>query len=308
MAAEMTDMGKLEKIPQWCGDDTKHINNPKYQGDYCCINHVIGLPKHRLTGQPTPLAPYQIDFLKKTERRKPGHKMYHLNKGRQMGFTEIVLRKILYECFHAYKGRKVGIIAATTGALARKDLQRLYNLFKQIPEVLDGKLTNNCIKLKNGTIIEAFSAHEESMTGDTNYACVFMDEAAKWRLQDDKPVINSIFPIVRSNGSDLFLVSTPKGPIKTFYHIHKEPGEFIKLFYDIWATEGNLYTRPEIEKMIRDSTEDPNQEYLGKFVIGKSSIFGLISDENREDYDEWDLGGNDEEDDNYIMSPDEWEK
>ena len=317
-----TNLGGLElcerlgALPFWCGDTTLHLTKENYHEDYCCLTHAVGLPEHPGTGQAEPLTPFQVDFfnavnkavaqpdgMSVTEWKRLAHK-FHLNKGRQMGFTEIVLRVIQYYCFNRYAGYKVGIIAATNGKLAGKDLRRFYRLFAKIPTVLTGTPKSNVIQLVNDTTVEAFPASEEALTGDTNYKCIFMDEAAKWKLVDDTPVFNSVMPIVRSNGSDLFLVSTPKGPLKMFYKIYKDPQDFVMLEYDIWAAEGNMYTKTQIENMIATSKEDPNQEYLCKFTIGQDSIFGLIGDDDRGiGWSEWDVE-EDDEDDGYVEDDD----
>lgn len=288
----------LKTIPFWCGDNKLHKRNPDYKHiAKCCITHVVGLPRHPATNEEMPLTPFQVDFANKVingrndfgdeiaKLRKP--LLMHLNKGRQMGFTEIVLRLILYLCFQRYAGSNVGIIAATNGSLAKKDLRRLALLFKSIPIVVQQWIKNSTIQLINGTVIEAFAASEEALTGDTNYKCIFMDEAAKWKLVDDQPVFNSIMPIVRANGADLFLVSTPKGPVKMFYDIHESPKDFVMFEYDIWETEGNLYTTEEIKEKIESSTEDPDQEYLLKFTTGKDSIFGTVGPDDQQGMTEW---------------------
>jgi len=252
-----------------------------------------------------PLTPYQVDFFNRVndivqftpenqriqkikdeiEWVRKCH-LFHINKGRQMGFTEIVLRLIQFYCFTRYAGSNIAIQAGTTGVLAQKDLKRFARLFKSIPSVVEHWIKSTkegvCIKLVNDTTIYGYPASEEAITGDTNYKCIFQDESAKWKMIDDQPVFNSIMPIIRSNGADLFLVSTPKKPQKTFYEIHKNPQDFVKMKYDIWETEGNLNTKEEIEEMIAAATEDPNQEYLCQFTIGKNSIFGLVTDEDRE--------------------------
>ena len=284
---------KLKSIPFWCDDREIHITCPDtYQQKFCCLTHVVGLPLHPATNEPMPLTPYQVDFFNRVAAHKApkigqsiidalrdSHK-YHVNKGRQMGFTEIVLRVIQYYCFHDYAGFKIGIIAATNGSLAKKDLRRLVRLFANIKTGVK-EWRGSVLVLWNGTVIEAFAASEEAMTGDTKYKCIFMDEAAKWRVIDDMPIFNSIIPIVNTNGADLFLVSTPKGPIKMFYDIHKEPKDYVKLQYDIWETKGNLYTEKQIWNMINNAKEDPNQEYLCKFVFGKNAVLGEVSDESR---------------------------
>jgi len=288
----------LATLPFWCGNDTLHKKNPDYKHTAkCCTTHIVGLPQHPATYEEMPLTPFQLDFATKViqgrlsfgdaiaQMRKPF--MMHLNKGRQMGFTEIVLRLILHFSFTRYKGSNIGIIAGNHGALAKKDLRRLARLYKAIPGVVHQWIKNNTLLLVNDTTIEAFAASEEALTGDTKYKCIFMDEAAKWKLVDDTPVFNSILPIVRTNGADLYLVSTPKGPVKMFYSINEDPEDFVKFKYDIYHTVGNLYTQEEVDTMIASSKEDPEQEYLCKFKIGKDSIFGTVSVEDQQGMVEW---------------------
>jgi len=307
---------KLSKLPFWCGNYHKHETNPEYWNDFCCTTHVAGLPRHPATDREMPLTPFQLEFVYAVIKAvtNPGtmsdedwkrlHHLFHVAKGRQMGFTEIVLRLMFHFCFSRYAGRNIGIMAATNGRLANKDLRRFYRLFKHILQVLKGPIKDHKFEIINDIIVEAFPASEEAVTGDTRYAAFFLDESAKWKLVDDTPVFNSIIPIVRTNGADLFLVSTFKGPIKMFYKISKDPQEFICFVYDIWRTEGNLYTREQIENMLATSKEDPDQEYLCKATIGKDSILGAITDDDRSDFEEW--GADDEEDDGYREDKDDW--
>lgn len=290
----------LATLPFWCGNDKLHKKNPDYRHTAkCCTTHIVGLPRHPATNEEMPLTPYQLDLAKKViEGRKNfgdaqaqmrrALKM-HIKKGRQMGFTEIVLRLILHLTFSRYAGANIGIIAATNGSLAKKDLRRLAVLFKSIPIVVEQWIKNNTLRIANGTVVEAFAASEEAMTGDTKYKCILVDESAKWRLVDDTPVFNSILPIVRTNGSDLFLVSTTKGPVKMFYKIDTEHDESDWVFYvyDIWHAEGNLYTKEEIKDMLATSAEDPDQEYLCHYKTGRDSIFGTVSLEDKQGMSEW---------------------
>ncbi len=312
---------QLAAMPFWCADNFIHETDLNYKDRGCCLTHTVGLPRHPATQLEMPLTPYQVDFVKQIIKAvtNPGtmskedwdrlHHAFHVNKGRQMGFTEIVLRIIQYFCFNRYAGRKIGIIAATNGELAKKDLRRFYRLFANIRSIIKGKFTVRLVELINDTSVEAFPASEEAVTGDTNYACIFMDESAKWKLVDDTPVFNSVLPIIRMNGADLFLVSTPKGPIKMFYKIHKDPQEFVMLEYFIWEAEGTLYTKEQIEIMLATTKEDPNQEYLGKFTIGEHSILGPVTAEDIDDnLTEWGDTGINEEDDHYTEPDDGLDK
>ena len=105
----------LATLPFWCGNRKLHLKNTDYQHvARCCTTHIVGLPRHPATNHEMPLTPFQIDFAKKVidgrlnfgdaiqQMRKP--LLIHLNKGRQMGFTEIVLRIILHLSFTRYAG------------------------------------------------------------------------------------------------------------------------------------------------------------------------------------------------------------
>jgi len=317
----------------WCGDNTLHKTNPDYQHTAeCCVTHIVGLPRHPATNEEMPLTPYQLDMVYTILKNKydiiQNHKVtgelltkllrqyffYHLNKGRQMGFTEIMLRLIQFLSFSLYAGYNVGIMAATNGNLARKDLRRFARLFLNIKPVVSQWIKSGVMKLANGTVIEAFSASEEAITGDTKYKCILMDEAAKWRLVDDLPVFNSVEPIIRASGGDLFLVSTPKRPVKMFFKITKTKNEYIRLQYDIWNAEGNLYTKEQIEQMLSSTTGDPNQEYLCVFSIGEDSIFGIVGKEDMRGKPEWGYSSynssnmditHPDEDDNFVESVDD---
>lgn len=323
----------LATLPFWCNDNELHHRNPDYQHTAkCCLTHIVGLPRHSATDEEMIPTPYQLELVEKVinGRKKFGDAIaqmrkslkFHIKKGRQMGFTEIILRLIQYLCFTRYKNRKVGIIAATNGDLARKNLRRFARLFKPISSVIQTWITDRkkdptnlirsskqVIALVNGTEIEAFSASEEAITGDTKYKCIFMDEAAKWRLVEDAPVFNSIMPIVRSNGADFFLVSTPKGPTKTFYKLdmdHDE-SEYIFLVYDITHAIGNLYTKEEVDDLLNKPTgEDPLQEYMCEYREGENSIFGIVSAEDQQGRGEWlDEEDEDSEDDGYVENRDD---
>ena len=276
----------LSTLPFWCHDNTLHERMKDYRKNGCCFTHTVGLPRKPKTGEVLPLTPYQVEFAETVINNRAGttdSRKYHLNKGRQMGFTEIVLRVIQYLCLHAYAGYHVGIIAATNGELARKDLRRFEELFAHVPELVYTPIANRKIVLTTGTEVEAFRASEEAITGDTFYKGILMDEAAKWKNRSDAPLFNSIMPIIDTNGADLFLVSTPKGPVKTFYEIHKEPKDFIKMTYDLWCAAGNLYTPEHVQYMIDNATQDANQEYLCKFTFGSDAVFGEVGPEDRSD-------------------------
>jgi len=292
---------RMRNIPFWCGDYEKHKTNPEYYNDFCCTRHVAGLPVHPATHMEMPPTDFQLEYIDEIikEVTKPEgidqeewdrlYHMFHVVKGRQMGFTEFTLRIIFHFCFTRYAPDSiVAIIAAVNANLARKNLRRFMRLFTHIRSVIPNGIKANTIEILNDISVQAFGASEEAITGLTKIAAVFPDESAKWNLVDDSPVFNSMLPIVRSNGADLFLPATFKGPVKKFYKIWKEKDpKFTFLKYTIERTVGNLYTQEQVDDMMAATIEDAQQEYMGIPTSGEDSIFGMFTDEDQQGMKEW---------------------
>lgn len=227
--------------------------------------------------------PYQIQLQELVSKRK-GIKL-HVNKGRQMGFTETFLRIIQDQCFERYAGKKVILMAGTRFKTTKDIYRRFRELWNNIEHNIREE-SGDEMTLNNGCQILALPAAPEAITGLTKVGAILLDESAKWNFQDDRVVMNAVMPIVRTNHSDCFMISTPKGPRGFFYHTEMDQNDFHKKKYDIWQAEGFLYTKAEIEEMLSSSVEDPNQEYLNQYIAGRSAIFGAVSDDMREEYNE----------------------
>ena len=153
---------RLRDAPFWCGNERLHLDRPD---DYwagppggsgpCCTQHAFGLPRHRITAKPSVPAPHQLNFAEDVIGRRLKHPeapiFHHLTKGRQMGFTEIAVRILAHQAFGPYAGRNIGIMAATNGKLAVKDMRRAYRLFAHIPQVIAAPLKSGAFTLINGT-------------------------------------------------------------------------------------------------------------------------------------------------------------
>ena len=250
----------------------------------CCFTHTVGLPLHPASLVACPLMPYQTEFYKITVESKK--RKFHVNKSRQIGFTETMLRLLQFESFHKYKGYRIMIIAGTREKTTKKIIQRMYKLFENIRFAVE-ESTDLIIKLRNGTVIEGLPANSDSIRGDTKIKCIFIDEAAHFNLQDDTPVMDAIVPIVRTNKSDLFLISTPRGRRGFFYNIDEEASDFRKLRYDIYTAVGTIYTKEEAGDMLHDPTVDADQEYLNKYTTARSSIFGDDFTEGEHEQEEY---------------------
>jgi len=247
----------------------------------CCFTHKIGLPKHPDTLVPTPIAPYQLEFIDTISNTN--HREFHVNKSRQIGFTEIMLRILQYRGFNKYKGKLNIIIAGTREKTTKHIFGRFVALYDNIPQEIERKEGNLGLRLRDGTEFIGLPASPEAITGLTKIGAIFVDEAAKFNLIDDQPVMNAVKPIVDINRSDLFLISTPKGRRGFFYNIDIEENSFLKLKYNIWHGVPWIYTKERAEEMLKDPTVDGEQEYLNQYTTSRSSIFG--SDYTEEEYE-----------------------
>lgn len=249
------------------------------------FNEKIGLPLDPQTYEPKALTPYQLEFYHAIRDTK--HHRFHINKARQMGFSELILRIAAYRAVcGSYRGKSIKIIAGTRSQATKKLMDRLKDFFKNTPELVNKEESKHDLRLvlTSGATFEGLPANPEAITGDTKIACIIMDEAAKWDLVDDQPVLNSIMPIVKTNRSDLFMFSTPKGPRGFFYEIeqHSDKKEWAFFKYNIWRTEGNLYTKEQIETILADPTIDVEQEFLNGYTTGRNNIFSVFKESSFE--------------------------
>ena len=261
--------------------NSTNLENEDFFDDFFKFNDKIGLPKHPFTGKPTNLIPYQSEFFKLVDEKK--RQKFHITKSRQIGVTELILRVIAFHCFHKYKGGKVLIIAGTREKTAAKLMNRFKDLFKKIPHTVEDSKHVLSIRLTNGTEIEALPSNSDAVRGDTKIKAIFVDEAAHFDLKDDSVVLNAIQPIVFSNRSDLYLVSTPRGPRGFFYKIWKDGKDYKKLEYDYSCAVNHIYSKEEAEEELKRVDVDVDQEYRCKFTAGRNAIF-TINESAEEDY------------------------
>lgn len=264
----------------WC----KQVNSDNTN---CCFSHKVGMPLHPATLQPMQYMSHQIqfvDYLTKDTRQKK----IHVNKSRQIGFTEIVLRAIQYLSFNKYAGGKIMIIAGTREKTSKKIMQRFKLLFENIPQYV--KSSNDLItELTNGTTIEALPSNSEAIRGDTKIKCVFIDEAAFFGRVDDSVVMDAIRPIIMTNKSDFFMISTPNGPQGFFHGMEtKSSSDYYMMKPSIWSAVGVIYSKEEAEAELLRTDVDVEQEYLNQYTTGRDSIFGKITDDDEDgDVEEW---------------------
>ena len=270
----------ISKLKFFCGK----INPTKN----CCFSHLVGLPKHPHTLQPMKYMPHQLDLIQQSLTDK--QVKFHVNKSRQIGLTEIVLRIIQYHSFHKYKGGKILIIAGTREKTTKTVMLRLKALFDDLRSTVEDDKHDLHIVLKNGTEIEGKPSNSEAIRGETKIKAIVVDESAHFAIVDDSVVLDAIEPILHTNKSDIFLVSTPRGQRGFFYELAKSENDYKKLQYDYTNAVGWIYTEQEMAEELKRTDIDVDQEYRCQFTSARSSIFGVIGDESLEDFEVEDYG------------------
>jgi hypothetical protein len=266
---------KISELKFYCGKLTPSVD--------CCFSHLVGLPQHPATLEPMKFMPHQDDLIKQSLSEK--QLKFHINKSRQIGLTEIVLRIVQYHAFHKYAGGKILIIAGTREKTTQTVMLRLKQLFGNIRGTVQDDGSNLNILLKNGTEIEGKPSNSEAIRGETKIKAVVVDEAAHFKLVDDSVVLDAIEPILHTNKSDIFLVSTPRGQRGFFYEIDKSENDYKKLHYDYTNAIGWIYSEKEMAEELKRTDIDVDQEYRCQFTSARSSIFGVIGDESLVDYE-----------------------
>ena len=242
------------------------------------FNEYLGFPIHPVDHLPRSITQAQTKIFEAIHPTK--RSWICLNKSRQCGFTEIVLRCMVYYAFSKYKGKKIAIVAGTRVETTLEIFDRLKSLFRNISETVKLSSTDR-FELKNGTSFHVVPASKNAINGWSGFAAFLLDESGFWNLEEDIVILNSFLPIARTNRSDVYMISNPNGPRGFFYHIcQSESPAWTRFELNIHEGGRELYTKEQIEEMITSSEEDPASSYLCKFVGGRDSIFGDLSEED----------------------------
>ena len=242
---------------------------PNLPKDFERFNKIIGLPS--VADKPPTIFSYQkeIDLA-----INENHKVL-INKSRKIGATETVLRSIAKNCFERYAGYNIMIVAGNRQAQAEELLTRFNKLFEKGFVDLDGtkytyhdiikKKTKSELVFFNDTRIHTYPAVAEALRGPDRVVCVFLDEAAHFKQNDDSVVYDALKPNLANTNGDFVIVSTPNGRRGIFYNLCKE-GTYKKLELPYTLALGHLLS----EEFIADEKEDPRidfeQEYECKFT------------------------------------------
>ncbi|WP_162858671.1 terminase large subunit domain-containing protein [Candidatus Nitrosotenuis aquarius] len=289
----MTSMNLQKRISMLEARIKKSSSTPSVPADFVQFNEMIGPPIHPKTKQPTKI----FDYQSKLDRIINQYHRVMLNKSRKIGATETGLRSIAKNCFDRYAGGDIMIVAGNRQRQADRLLDRFDKLFWNGFVDLNGnewkysdliiKKTSSTLEFFNGTTIHTFPAAPEALRGSENVVCVFLDEAAHFKLVDDRVIYDALEPNIANTEGDFICISTPNGRRGFFYDLWIEENEYYKLAQPYTVSYGLLLSESYINSKKNDLRIDFEQEFNCQFTTSQNAAFpaGLFASKTLEDYE-----------------------
>lgn len=280
-------------------ESSAYTKNYGFPTDFKKFNKMIGYPINRNTNKPSPMTQYQIEYHDAIQKY---HKVM-INKSRKIGITEAAIRSIALNCFHRYAEHDIMIIAGNELKIAKEILLRLYELFKDKPN-LGYAFKHNDIKWKesdlisrvsingqhpiieftNGTRVFCFAASRsgksQSFRGVDDVICIFFSEAAHTEMIEDQPIMNALQPaLANRDNADFILESTPNGRRGFFFNYwmdlieSKMKGWAIKEWDYTFGLKAGILSEKYLKTEKANLRVDFNQEYCCKFTSTVSGVF-----------------------------------
>ena len=257
----------LKNKPFWIWNTRQHKLEDRRTNGYCCFNHIIGLPKKKLTERP--LFDYEkiiCDALKE-------NKHIWIKKATGLGVTEFMLRYIAWLCLKDdnLKGSQMCIVTGPRIDLAITLIDRIKKLFyDNEKEKININFNTRETELElNGVRIEAFPSHHlDAMRGLDKVSFILLDEAdffPRGEQQDARDVSERY--IAKSNPY-IVMISTPNAPRGLFETIERELEEtclYKRLKLDYTYGIERIYSREEIANAEKSPSfeREYNLKYLG---------------------------------------------
>ena len=295
--------GQMEfspSIPFWCNHyrDPQDKNRVIQDGETCCYNHWLGLP--RRWNKRHPLYQYEADFVEDLMR----HKKIFAEKAAGLGITELVLRWLEWMALtnQEFQNAQVEIVSGPNRHLAKELISRMVGTKDENAEFHDlgnrgvaKDITDYSFRIGTTTFEAVPSDNIDSLRGKPNCKAIFFDEAAFFLMQASKEVqIRQAAEHYELKSKPWIIwVSTPGFiPEGVFYQIKtEEPSQYKKIPLDYKVgleahseSFTSIYNREALEEARRSPSFA--REYQLIWGGGQGNIFHWkLVDEITEEYD-----------------------
>ena len=290
----------LKTIPFWCG----HFIDPKdktriiQDGETCCYNHWLGLP--RRWNKRHPMYQYETDLVEDLTK----YRKIFVEKAAGLGITELVLRWLELQAIQnpEFANSQIELISGPNKQLAKDLISRMVGLKEENQDFHDlgsrgiaRDITDYNFRIGT-TFFEAVpSDNIDSIRGKPNVKVVFVDEAAFFLMMASKEqqIRQAIEHYDLKSNPWLIWVSTagfiPEG---VFYEIKvEEPSQYKKIFLDYKVgleVHRESMTSIYLQEILESARKSPSfaREYQLTWGGGQGNIFHWkLVDAITEEYD-----------------------
>lgn len=294
------DTAFLKTIQFWCGHfiDTANKSRVIQDGETCCYNHWLGLP--RRWNQRHPLYHYETDLMSDLEK----HRKIFVEKAAGLGITEFFLRWLEWMAITnpLFSNSQVELISGPNKQLARDLISRMVGLKEENEDFHDlgtrgiaRDITDYNFRILT-TFFEAVpSDNIDAIRGKPNVKVIFVDEAAFFLMMASKE--RQIRQAVehydlKSNPWVIWVSTAGFIPEGVFYEIKtEEPSQYKKIPMDykvgleVHRESGTSIYRHDILEETRKSPSFA-REYQLIWGGGQGNIFHWkLVDAITEEYD-----------------------
>jgi len=266
----------------WIWDKVAHTKAHEEQGDWCCFNHLIGLPIKN--GKEFPIFPFEYEIwqaLFEPEYENPGNafqRWKHLwsKKAPGIGFTEIIMRMMLYLAFcfaMVFRNSQMVIMTGIRMNNAKEIMERMRNLlYRKLKIFID---TNSTWLIINGCKIQSYPARSpQSLHGLPNPSFIFLDEFDFFPPSLWINIMNAVERYFGKSNPFVVLTSTAFMPGGLLEQIEKQSLEKCKYkrLYFLWQKGyGSMYSKLDID--LARQSDSWAREYEGEYRGLKGNLF-----------------------------------
>lgn len=283
----------------WCNN----YRDPKdgrviQDGENCCYNHWLGLPKR--WNRRHPLYEYEINIIKDLFT----HKKLHIEKAAGLGITELVLRWLEWMALtnQELQNSQVEIVSGPNKGLAKELISRMVGIKEENEDFHDlgsrgiaVDITDYSFRIGTTTFEAVPSDNIDALRGKPNCKVVFFDEAAFFlmKAQSEIQIRQAAEHYELKSNPWILWVSTPGFiPEGVFYQIKTESQsqyKKIQMSYEV-GLQVNMESMTSIydRKLLEEAKKSASfaREYQLVWGGGQGNIFyWKLVDEITESYD-----------------------
>ncbi|MGI0047770.1 MAG: hypothetical protein ACREBB_11390 [Nitrosotalea sp.] len=294
------EMQFSSNLPFWCGhyrdqqDKTRIIQD----GEKCCYNHWLGLPKR--WDKRHPMYEYEINFVQFLSK----YRKLHVEKAAGLGITELVLRWLEWMALTnpEFQNSQVEIVSGPNRVLAKELISRMVGLKEENEDYHDlgsrnvaRDITDYSFRIGTTTFEAVPSDNIDAIRGKPNCKAIFVDEAAFFLMKasNEIQIRQAAEHYDLKSNPWIIWVSTPGFiPEGVFHQIKiEEPSQYKKIQLNyLVGLDANIESMTSMyhREALEEAKKSPSfpREYMLIWGGGQGNIFHWkLIDEITETYD-----------------------